>query len=173
MVGYHSSNVILVKSFKTQKDTHRLMVYDAMMQRLKDRGLAVDLQILNNECSKEYGQRMTEKWGIEFQLVPPEMHCQNAAERAIRSFKAHFLAILAGVASNFPRNLWDLLLPQTKMTLNMLRQATLDPTTSAWDFFAGKKFNYSATPLGPLGINVVVHAKLERRKSWDFHGKDG
>ena len=82
------------------------------------------------------------------------MHFPNAAERAIRSFKAHFLAILAGVASNFPRNLWDLLLPQTKMTLNMLRQETSDPTTSVWDFFAGKKFNYSATPCSPLDINV-------------------
>ena len=59
------------------------------------------------------------------------------------------------------------------MTLNMLRQATSDPTTSAWDFFTGKKFNYSATPLGPLGINVIVHAKPGRHKTWDFRGKDG
>ena len=77
------------------------------------------------------------------------------------------------MASNFPRNLWDLLLPQTEMTLNMLRQATSDPTTSEWDFFAGKKFNYSATPLRPLGINVIVHTKPGRQKSWDFSGKDG
>ena len=101
------------------------------------------------------------------------MHHQNAAERVIRSFKAHFLAILVDVASNFPRNLWDLLLPQTKMTLNMLRQETSDPTTSVWDFFAGKKFNYSATPFGPLGINVIVHAKRGLRKSWNSRGKDG
>ena len=60
-------------------------------------------------------------WGVEFQLVPPPaMHCQNAAESAICSFKTHFLAIIAGVTSNFPRNLWDQLPPQTKMTLNML-----------------------------------------------------
>ena len=36
-----------------------------------------------------------------------------------------------------------------------------------------EKSNYSATPLGPLGINVIVHAKPRRRKSWDIHGKDG
>ena len=53
MVAYHSSNVILVEPFKSQKDTHRLAAYDAIMQRLKDKGLAVDLQILDNECSKE------------------------------------------------------------------------------------------------------------------------
>ena len=91
-----------------------------------------------NEYSTAYERRMTDKWGVEFQLVPPDMHRRNAAERAIRSFKAHFLAILAGVASDFPRNLWDLLLPQTEMTLNMLWQAAPDPTISAWDFFFGK-----------------------------------
>ena len=93
------------------------------MQRFKDKGLLVDLQILDNECSTVYERRMTDKWGVEFQLVSPDMHRRNAAERAIRSFKAHFLAILSGVASDFPHNLWDLLLPQTEMNLNMLRQA--------------------------------------------------
>ena len=114
MVAYHSSNVILVEPFKSRKDTFRLAAYDTIMQLLKDKGLLVDLQILDNECSTEYERRMTDKWGVEFQLVPPYMHRRNAAERAIRSFKAHFLAILAGVASDFPRNLWDLLLPQTE-----------------------------------------------------------
>ena len=101
------------------------------------------------------------------------MNQRNAAERAILSFKAHFLAILAGEASDFLRSLWDLLLPQTEMTLNMLRQAAPEPAVSAWDFFSGKKINYGATPLGPLGINVIVHANPGRRKSWDFRGKDG
>ena len=173
MVGYHSSNVILIEPFSSRKDKIRLAAYDRMMQRLKDSNLLVDLQILDNECSKEYERRMKDKWGVDFQLVPPDMHRRNAAERAIRTFKAHFLAILAGVADDFPRNLWDLLLPQTEMTLNMLRQATAMPTVSAWEYFHGKKFNYGATPLGPLGINVLIHAKPGKRKSWDFRGKDG
>ena len=106
MVAYHSSNVILVESFKSRKYAFCMATYDTIMQRLKDKGLLVDLQILDNECSTAYERRMTDKWGVEFQLVPPDMHRRNAAERAIRSFKTHFLAILAGVASDFPRNLW-------------------------------------------------------------------
>ena len=107
---------------------------------------------------------MMDKWDVEFQLVPPDMHQQNPAEHTIRSFRAnfHFLASLAGVAKDFPPNSWDLLLPQAEITLNMLRQASADPTISAWDFFAGNKFNYSATPLGPLGINVIICAKPGR-----------
>ena len=82
------------------------------MQRLKERNHHVDLQILDNEASAEYKKLMTEKWNVNYQLVPPHIHCRNAEERAIRTFKAHFLSILAGVADDFSRNLWDLLIPQ-------------------------------------------------------------
>ena len=34
-----------------------------------------------------------------------------ASSSAIRNFKAHFLSILAGVADDFPMQLWDKLLP--------------------------------------------------------------
>jgi hypothetical protein len=32
-------------------------------------------------------------------------------ERAIQTFKSHFIAILAGVDENFPLQLWDWLVP--------------------------------------------------------------
>ena len=100
------------------------------------------------------------------------MHRLNSAEREIRTFKAHFLAIFAGVYPYFPRRLWDHLLPQTELTLNLLRQATANPAISVWEYFNGK-FNYNATPLGPLGVSVIVHTKKGRRQSWDFCSKDG
>jgi hypothetical protein len=52
MVVYHSSNAILVQPFKSRKDTHSLEAYNVIIQRLKDRDLLVDLQILDNECNK-------------------------------------------------------------------------------------------------------------------------
>ena len=115
IVAYHSSNVILIEPFASRKDKHRISVYNIIMQRLKDRNLLVDLLILDNECSKENKATVKEKWGVTYQLVPPDLHRRNAAERVIRTFKAHFLAILAGVAIDFPPHLWDLLLPQTEL----------------------------------------------------------
>ena len=91
------------------------------MQRLLNNKLTVDLQILDNETSAEYKQDITEKWKANYQLVPPNKHRSNATERSILTFKAHFLSILADVAPDFPRNLWDFLLPQTELTLNLLR----------------------------------------------------
>jgi len=57
MVAYHpDSNAILAVPFKTRADRHRLLAYAEIMQRLKDRNMAVDLQILDNEASAEYKQ---------------------------------------------------------------------------------------------------------------------
>ena len=130
------------------------------------------MQIINNECSKEYKATMQQKWNVAYQLVPPDLHRRNAAERAIRKFKAHFLAILAGVATYFPRYLWDLLLPQTKITLKFLRQSIADPTISAWGCFSGP-FNYNVTLMGTLVIRVISRDKPSKRKSWGFRGKYG
>ena len=67
-----------------------------------------------------------------YQLVPPHIHLRHAAERVIRTSKAHFLSTLSGVAPTYPNNLWDLLLPQIELTLNLLRQSTLNLKISAW-----------------------------------------
>ena len=97
MVTYHYSNVILVAPFKTRNNRHWIAAYNYNMQRLKGIGLATDLQILDNEASQDYKATITDKWGVDFQLVPPDIHRRNAAERSIRTFRAHLLAILSGV----------------------------------------------------------------------------
>ncbi len=65
---------------------------------------------------------------MNIELVPPGCHRQNAAEVAIRNFKSHFLSVLAGLANDFPQNLWDHLLLQTEITLNIIRQSNAMPT---------------------------------------------
>jgi hypothetical protein len=100
------------------------------------------------------------------------MHCPNPAEHAIQTFKDHFLSILAGVDPSFPPYLWDLLLPQAELTLNLLQQAALNPWISAWEFFNGL-FDFTKTPLGPVGCCILVHTKPATRCSWDYHAKEG
>ena len=104
--------------------------------------------------------------------MPPDFHRRNAAESAIRTFKAHFLAILAGIDGAFPSYLWDTLLPQTELALNLLCQATLAPDMSAWEYYNGP-VNYNSTPFGPIGCKVAIHNKPGTRKSWDFCACDG
>ena len=42
----------MVLPFKTRKDKDRMAAYNTIMQRLKDRDMLVNLQILDNEASK-------------------------------------------------------------------------------------------------------------------------
>jgi hypothetical protein len=126
MIAYHADgNLILQQAFKSRSDTHRIVAYNSIMTCLAARGLSVDVHILDNKASAAYKQAITFTWQAEFQLVPPDMHRLNRAEHAIRTFKAHFLSILAGVDPSFPPYLWDLLLPQAELTLNLLWQSAL------------------------------------------------
>ena len=111
------------------------------MQRLKDRNMLVDLQILDNEASTEYKRIIKSEWGFGYQLVWPHINSRNAAERVIRTFKAHFLSILAGIENALHNTLWDLLLPQIELTLNIFEQSTLNLGISAWEYFQGP-FHY-------------------------------
>jgi hypothetical protein len=121
MIAYHTNcNLILQQAFKTRSDKHRIGAFNSIMTRFATCSLSVDLQILDNEASAAYKQAITFTWQSKFQLVPLEMHHCNRAERAIRTFKDHFLSILAGVDQFFPPYLWDLLLPQAELTLNLL-----------------------------------------------------
>jgi hypothetical protein len=63
--------------------------------------------------------------------VLPHCHRPNAAERASRTFKEHFVTGLSSVDPTFPLHLWDRLLPQEEITLNLLRTSRLHPQLSA------------------------------------------
>ena len=97
IIEYHcGSNKILQASFVNRKDKHRTRAYNSIMKRLADRVNHVDVQILDNEFSTDFKKTIVKYWSATYQLVPPDVRRRNVAERAIRKFKAHFLAILSG-----------------------------------------------------------------------------
>ena len=171
MVALHSeSNAILVQPFQTKADGHRIAAYTSLFERLKGRHATPDTHVLDNEASRAFLQAITNN-GCRYQLVPPHVHRRNRAERAIRTFKDHFLAILAGAAPTFPRDRWDLLLPQAELTLNLLRPSP-QPTMSAWHHLFGP-YNFDATPMGPAGCRVLIHSKASIRRSWENRCHEG
>ena len=58
--------------------------------------------------------------------------------------------------TDLPEYMWDNLLAQTELTINLFRQATINPRMSAWKYYNGA-FDYSATPLVPLGYKIMIH----------------
>jgi hypothetical protein len=109
---------------------------------------------------------------IAYQLVPPHYHRRNAAERAIRTFKEHFVAGLSSVDPAFPLHLWDSLLPQAEITLNLLRTSRLHPQLSAAAHFHGL-VDYNKTDFSPPGCKIIAHEKPGKRRTWAPHGQHG
>ena len=99
---------------------------------------------------------------MKYKLVPPENHQQNLAEREIQTFKAHFIAILAGIGDKFPLSMWCYLLEPTELTLNLLRQSKIVPKISAY-VHIHRLHNYMKKPLAPLGCAIHAHVKPEDR----------
>jgi hypothetical protein len=102
------------------------------------------------------------------ELVPPGCHQRNAAEVAIRNFKAHFLSLLAGVSDVLPTGLWDQLLPQTEITIDLIRQSNATPNVSAYAHLSGP-FDYNKMLLALMGCNAQVHEKTNKQGTRAFH----
>ena len=172
MVAYvYDPNAILVEPMKYRKEHEIIRDYGVIHQRLQQHKFKPRFQRLDNEASTTFQADLSAK-KIDFQLVPPNIHRRNAAERAIRTFKNHFIAGLSSVHSTFPMQLWCRLLQQAELTLNLLRPSRLNPKLSAYAQLEGS-FDFNRTPLVPPGVKTLVYETPSQRGSWSPHGVEG
>ena len=127
---------------------------------LKSRGLQPRLQRLDNEASVILKDFMYAE-NIDIQLTPVGIYRRNRAERAIHTFKSHFISGICTVDPNFVLKIWDKLLPQTILTLNL----NINPCLSAYAQVYGV-FDYKRTPLAPPGTKVLAHIRHKDCGSW-------
>jgi hypothetical protein len=142
-----------------------------MEQELVARGLKPKLMKLDNVASILLKTYLHEQ-NISFQLVPPYSHRRNSAEREIRSFKDHLIAGICSTDKSFSMYLWDILLPQEVITLNMLRTSRINPKLSAATHIYGQ-YDFNRAPMAPPGTTIIAHEIPNRRRTWAPHGQDG
>ncbi len=80
------------------------------------------------------------------------------AEKAIQTFKDHFVGVLSGCAPTFPLHLWCQLFPQVERQLLLLHQSWLHPNLSAYAHVYGHH-DYNRHPFIPIGMVALVHDK--------------
>jgi hypothetical protein len=131
MVCYvYDCNYVKVVLMKSRSASEWVRAYDHIHQELTAKGFKPKLLTLDNEASAALKHFFTAN-DVEYQLVPTHCHRRNAAELAIRTFKEHFVAGLASVDPTFPLHLWNMLLPQAEITLDLFRTSRLHPQLSA------------------------------------------
>ncbi len=135
-------NAILVKPINSRNDHELTRAYRVLMTRLQHAGTVPKKHIFDNKVSEATKTIIKDEYKMAMELVPPGCHRRNAAEVAIQNFKAHFLSVLASMAEDFPPSLWDHLLPQTEITLNLLWQSNATPMVSAYAHLC-RLFNYN------------------------------
>ena len=59
------------------------------------------MHLLDNKSSQEYKDAVA-KNGMTYQLIPSHDHRRNVAEKAIQTFKDHFVAVLCSTDAKFP-----------------------------------------------------------------------
>ena len=102
---------------------------------------------MDNQASRQVKHFLTAQ-ECDLLLVEPHNHRVNAAERAIQTFKDHFVSALATTDSEFPLQLWDRLMPQVETTLNLMRRSRIDPTKSAYEVLNGP-YDWNRFSLAP------------------------
>jgi hypothetical protein len=132
----YDCNYFKVIPVKSRSASEWVKAYDTIHEELTVKGFNPKVQTLDNEASAALKNFFTAN-DVDYQLVPPHCHRRNAVERAIRTFNEHFVAGLSSVDPAFPLHLWDRLLPQAEITLNLLRTSRLHPQFSAADHFHG------------------------------------
>ena len=167
----HDVNAILAGPLKTRQAKEIVTVWKRKHLQLTKYGHTVTYYIMDNECSQDL-QRALVKNDLKYQLVPPNQHRRNAAERAIRTFKNHLLAGLATCDPKFPVHEWDHLLEQAELTINLLCNSRVNPKLSAHAYLNGIH-DFNKILLAPPGTRAVVHSKPDKRASWTYHGEDG
>jgi hypothetical protein len=100
MVAIHlDANYIFTEPMKNRTEGEMIKAYQKIINRMKAAELSLKTHRLDNEASATYKECIREN-GMVHELVPPDNHHSNLAERAIQTFKHHFISILSGVVTN-------------------------------------------------------------------------
>jgi hypothetical protein len=164
-------NAIIVHAMPTCTDAAMITAFKEVIEVLRTRGYHPALYVMDDECSTAV-ERYIRSEKINIQLVPPHNHRANAAEQAIATFKEHFIATLATVNQLCLLQLWDEILPQVELTLNMLRFSRHNPKISANQEVYGA-FNFNKTPRAPPGMKALIYDNPTSRASWVPYAMNG
>ena len=141
------------------------------LKRMKQQGITPAHQVLDNEISQTYKDEIRES-GMSYKLVPPDDHRRNTTERAIQTWKNHFVGVLRGAAITFPLHLWYQSIPQAERQLILLSMSNVNPKISSYDHVYGQH-DYNAEPFVPIVMESLVHNKSNLRKTFSVHCRKG
>ena len=137
------------------------------LKRMKQQGITPAYQVLDNKIYQTYKDEIR-YLGMLYQLVPPDDHRCNIAERSTQTWKNHFVGVLSRAAATFPLHLWCQAIPQDKRQLVLLSMSNVNPKISSYAHVYGQH-DYNADSFVPIVMESLVHDKPNLRKTFAAH----
>ena len=109
---------------------------------------------------------------IKYQLVPQGNNRANNAERSIQTFKNHFIAVIFSIDKDFHLQLWDKLLYQSTINLNLLLQSIILSHLSSYTNIFGE-FGCNHIALSQTWTSKFIQNSPNNVLPWKPHGEDG
>ena len=172
MIFYiEGANAIISVPLASTSADATIAAYATVIDLCKRSNIVPSFARLDNQTSLQL-ENYLQSQSINHQYVSPSNHRANKAERAIRTWKNHFIAGLSSADPSFDFALWDHLLLQCDLSLNLMRSAACDPSISAWQQLHGA-YDFAAHPLHRPGCKVVSWVAPDARGPFSAHGDDG
>ena len=105
---------------------------------------------------------------MTFQLVPPDNHRCHLAEKAIQTWRDHFIGVVSRTTATFPVHLWCQEIPEPEQQLFLLRQPHVHTKVSVYAQVYGPH-DYNAAPFVPIGMETLLHDKPNCRGTFSDH----
>ena len=147
--------------------------YRSAFKFFRKLGHVFSIARLDNETSALLEQFMEIEAKVNHEYISAGTHRANKAERAIQTWKNHYLAGIASADKDFPMNRWTDLNKQAEITVNVLRPFADNPLISAYEGIFGRKYDFLSHPIAPPGTKVIVYEPSDKRPSWNPHGIPG
>ena len=135
-------NYTWVEPMKNKSQGEMIRARRATLLQMELQHIVPLLQILDNEISEAYKEEIRHT-GMTYQLVPPDYHRRNIAERAIQTWKNNFVSILSGTSLTFLLHLWCRIIPQAERQLLLLSHSNVNTHISSYAHIHGQH-DYSA-----------------------------
>ena len=167
----YDTNYIFAIPIESTKSEDIMAAFRMVVDTLTAYGYTPTFNVTDNQAAMAIKQYCLSK-NITVQLVEPHNYRVNAVERAIQTFKNHFISGLCATDVNFPLQLWNHLVPQAVITCNTLRRSCTNPHISAYEQLHRKPYDWNAHPMAPPGTRAVVFNPPNLRSSWGLHALD-
>ena len=164
------TNFIHVEPMRDRSSHAQETAFESALIIFRTRGALPPILRIDNEMSASLVTIVKKKFDLTIERAPPQNHRTLRAERAIQTWKSHFISTICTAPDSFPLLEHDRLVPYAVMTLNLLRESRTRPGISAWEHLHGK-INWNGCIFAPPGIAVIAFEPKDKRGTWGTHGK--